>query len=68
MRNFSGGVTQTDIGQMDEAELAALAAQGPEGFSAIMDPDGRFSFVADWAIDRMSPLRRAELTFVGRMN
>lgn len=69
LRKFLGRrITQADIDQMDEAELAALAAQAPEGFTAVMDPHGLFSFTADWVIDQMSLSRRAELTFIGRMN
>ena len=61
-------VTQKDIDQMDDAELAALAAQALEGFTPVMNAQGRFSFTADWEIDRMSRLMRAEPTVIGRMN
>jgi hypothetical protein len=59
-------ITQKDIAEMSEAELAVFAAKAPEGFTPAFYSDGRFAFVADWAIDEMSPSQRAKLTIVRR--
>ena len=59
-------ITQEDIAEMSEAELAVFAAKAPEGFTPVLVSDGRFGFIADWAIEEMSPSLRAELTIVRR--
>ena len=51
---------------MSEAELAALAAKAPEGFTPVFCSEGRFGFMADWLIEEMSPSKRTELVIIGR--
>ena len=53
------GITQEDIAEMTDAELAALAAKAPKGFTPVMG-NGQFVFVADWVIERMSPTQREQ--------
>jgi hypothetical protein len=59
-------ITQADIAEMTEAELAVFATKAPEGFTPVFYQDGRFAFAADWWIEQLSPSERGELTFVGR--
>lgn len=59
-------ITQEDIAEMSEAELAVFAAKAPQGFTPVFCCDGRFAFIADWVIDEMSPSGRAELTIIRR--
>jgi hypothetical protein len=41
-------ITQEDIAEMSEAELAAFAAKAPRGFTLVFcRSDGIFSFLAD---------------------
>jgi hypothetical protein len=39
-------ITQQDIAEMSEAELAAFANNGPHGFTPVFEADGRFAFYA----------------------
>ena len=59
-------ITQDDIAEMSEAELALFAAKAPQGFTPVFCSDGRFGFIADWLIEGTSPSQRAELTIIGR--
>jgi hypothetical protein len=59
-------ITQEKIAEMSEGELATLAASAPQGFTPVFDSDGRFAFVADWVIEKMSLSRRAQITIIGR--
>ena len=59
-------VTQEDIAEMSEGELASFAAKAPVGFTPVFYSCGSFAFVADWLIEKMSPSQRAEITIVGR--
>jgi hypothetical protein len=59
-------ITQEDIAEMSEAELAVFAAKAPQGFTPVFCADGTFALIADWVIKKMSPSQRAEITIVGR--
>src|SRR5438067_585035 len=59
-------ITQEDIAEMSEAELAVFAAKAPQGFTPAFCSDRTFAFIADWVIEEMSPSRRAELTIIRR--
>ena len=59
-------ITQRDIAEMSEAELAALAANAPAGMVPVFHPDGSFSFISERVLDRMSPSERLRITVVGR--
>lgn len=59
-------ITQETISRMSDAELATFANKAPLGFTPVFYGNGRFAFVADWAIGEMSPSQRAELTIVLR--
>lgn len=59
------GVTQEDIAEMSEAELASLAAKAPRGFTPLF-ADGTFMFLSDRQIERMNASDRAKLTFIVR--
>jgi hypothetical protein len=59
-------ITQEDIAEMSEAELAVLAAKAPHGFTPVLSRDGAFCFVADLVLAEMQPSERAELTIIQR--
>ena len=60
------GITQEDIAEMTGAELAALAAKAPSGFTPVIGEKGMFGFCADWVLEQMPPAQRAKLTIISR--
>jgi hypothetical protein len=59
-------ITQEYIATMSESELAALAAKAPAGMTPIWDSEGRFAFIADSDLARMTPRHRAKIIIVRR--
>jgi len=59
-------ITQEDIAEMSEAELAVFASKAPQGFTPVFCHDGTFALIADWVIKKMKPSERAELTIIRR--
>ena len=59
-------VTQKDIAEMTDAELALFAAKAPDGFTMVRDENGVFSFCADWSLEEMTSSQRAKITVIGR--
>jgi hypothetical protein len=59
-------IAQKKVADMTESELAILAAAAPRGFTPVFFFDGKFGFIADSVMEKMSPQARAALTIVGR--
>jgi hypothetical protein len=60
------GLTREQVAQMTHAELAALAAKAPAGFTPVKTEAGDFMYLADWLLEELLPAERAKLTIVSR--
>ena len=45
---------------MTHAELAALAAKAPAGFTPVKTEAGDFMYLADWLLEELLPAERAK--------